>query len=205
VTVLFFTLFIAGGCEPKFYVKDKRQLMIIITMPESAYSAMLVLKQQGLGSGDQVNNRFFTQLQASMDKRRKKAAEEMKSLPSNTVGGQVGHEYLVHIFNRDMDQDFSSMSADNPLDNECYMDQDSKGTTWYCLVAKPIVQEATEVFKSVKPKMHGTRRREDDMDAEDSPVVVNNEPIATVRALATSLQTIQVGQQTMQVYQQRNR
>jgi hypothetical protein len=164
--------------------------MIIITMPESAYSAMMVLKQKVLGSGDQANNRFFTQLQASMDKRRKKAVEEMKSLPSNNVGGQVRHEYLVHIFDRDMHRDFSSMSANNPLDNECYMDQDSKGTTWYCLVVKPIVQEATEVFKSAKPKMRGTRRREDDMDAEASPVVANNELIVTVRALASSLQTI---------------
>jgi hypothetical protein len=201
---LFFTLFIAGGCEPEFYANDKRQLMIIITMPESAYSAMLVLKQHGLGSGDHANNRFFTQLQASMDKRRKRAVEEMKSLPSNNVGGKVRHEYIVHIFDRGMYRDFSSMSANNPLDNECYMDQDSKGTTWYCLVAKPIVQEATEVFKSAKPKMRGTRRREDDMDAEASPVVANNELIATVHALTTSLQTIQVGQQTMQVDHQRN-
>jgi hypothetical protein len=183
-------LFIAGGCEPELYVKDKRQLMIIITMPESVYSAMMVLKQQGLGSGDQANNRFFTQLQASVDKRRKKAIEEMKSLPSNNIGGQVRHEYLVHIFDRDMHCDFSSMSANNPLDNECYIDQDSKGTTCYCLVAKPIIQEANEVFKSVKPKMRGTRRREDDMDAEASPVVANNELIVTVRALASSLQTI---------------
>jgi hypothetical protein len=203
--ILFFTLFIAGGCEPEFYVKDKRQLMIIITMPESAYSAMMVLKQQGLGSGDQANNRVFTQLQASMDKRRKKAVEEMKSLPSNNVGGQVRHEYLVHIFERDMHCDFSSMFANNPLDNECYMDQYSKGTTWYCLVVNPIVQEATEVFKSAKPKMCGTRRREDDMDAEASPIVANNELIATVHSLASSLQTIQVGQQTMKVDQQRNR
>jgi histidinol phosphatase-like enzyme len=51
--------------------------MIIITMQESAYSAMMVLNQQGLGSGDHANTQFFTQLQASMDKRRKKAIEEM--------------------------------------------------------------------------------------------------------------------------------
>jgi hypothetical protein len=102
--------------------------MIIITMPESAYSAMLVLKQQGLGSGDQANNQFFTQLQASMYKRRNKAVEEMQSLPSNNVGGQVRHEYLVHIFDRDMPRDFISMSANNSLDNDCYMDQDCKGT-----------------------------------------------------------------------------
>jgi hypothetical protein len=196
--IVFFTLFIAGGCEPEFYVKDKRQLKIIISMPKSAYSAMMVLKQQGLGSGDQATTQLFTQLQASMDKRRKKAIEEMKSLPSNNVGGQVRHECLVHIFDRDMHRDFSSMSANNPLDNECYMDQDSKGTTWYCLVAKQIIQEATEV-------MRVTRRREDDMDAEASPVVANNDLIATARALASSLQTIQVGQQTMQVDQQRNR
>jgi hypothetical protein len=90
--IVCFTLFIAGGCEPNFYVKDKRRLMIIVTMPKSAYSAMLVLQQQGIESGDQANNRFFTQLQASMDKRRKKASEEMKILPSN----YFRHEYLVH-------------------------------------------------------------------------------------------------------------
>jgi hypothetical protein len=112
---------------------------------------------------------------------------------------------ILCISDRDMHRDFSSMSAHNPLDNECYMDQDSKGTTWYCLVAKPLTQEATKVFKSAKPKMHGTRRREDDMDAEASPIVVNNELITTVRALASSLQTTQVGQQTMQVDQQRSR
>jgi hypothetical protein len=106
-------LFTAGGCEPEFYVKDKRQLIIIITMPGYVYSAMLVLKQQGLGYGDQANNRFFTQLQASMDKIRKKAVEEMKSLPSNYGGGQVRHKYLVHIFDRDMHRDFSSMPANN--------------------------------------------------------------------------------------------
>jgi hypothetical protein len=178
--------------------------VIITNMPEYAYSAMLALNQQGLGSGDQSNNRLFTQLQASMDKRRKKAVEDMKSLPSKYVGGQVCHEYLVHIFNRDMHRDFGSMSANNPLDNECYIDKDSKGTTWYCLVAKPIVQEATEVFKAVKPKMHG-RRSEDDMDSEASPAVANYELIATVRVLATGLQTIKVDHQTMQVYQQRNR
>jgi hypothetical protein len=193
--VLFFTFFIAGGCEPEFYVKDKRQLMIIITMPESAYSAMMVLKQQGLGAGDKSNNRSFTQLWASMDKRIKKAVEDMKSLPSNNVRGQVRHEYFVHIFDMDMHRDFSSMSANYPLENECYMNQDSKGTSWYCLVANPIFQEATKVFKSAQPKMRGTRRREDDMGAEASSVVANNDPIATVRALATSLQTIQVGQQ----------
>jgi hypothetical protein len=53
--------------------------------------------------------------------------------------------------------------------------------------------------------MRGTRRREDDMDAEASPVVANNELIATARSLASSLQTIQVGQQMMQVGQQHNR
>jgi hypothetical protein len=53
--------------------------------------------------------------------------------------------------------------------------------------------------------VRGTRRCEDDMDAEASPVVANNDLIATARALASSLQTIQVGQQTMQVDQQRNR
>jgi hypothetical protein len=144
-----------------------------------------------------------------MDKRRKKAVEEMKSLPSNNSGGQVRHEYLVHIFNKDMHRDFSSMSANNPLDNECYMDQYYKGTTWYFLVAKPIVQEANEVSKLVKPKMRGTLRRGDDMDDEASPEIctldaANNELSATVHALATSLQTMQIGQQTMQVYQQRN-
>jgi hypothetical protein len=48
--IVCFTLFIDGGCEAEFYVKDKRQLMIIITISESAFSAMLVLQQQGLGS-----------------------------------------------------------------------------------------------------------------------------------------------------------
>jgi hypothetical protein len=128
--IVFFTLFIAGGCETEFYFKDKMQLVIIITMHESVYSAMLVLQQHGLGSGDQANNRFFTQLQASMDKRRKKAADEMKGLRSNNVCGQVRHEYLVHVFDKDNHCDFSSMSANNPLDNECDMDQYSKGTTW---------------------------------------------------------------------------
>jgi hypothetical protein len=71
----------------------------------------------------------------------------MKSLPSNNSGGQVRHEYLVHIFNKELHRDFSSMSANNPLDNEWYMDQDYKGTAWYCLVAKPIIQEVTEAFK----------------------------------------------------------
>jgi hypothetical protein len=53
--------------------------------------------------------------------------------------------------------------------------------------------------------MCGTRRREDDMDDEASPVVANNELIATVRALESSLHMIQVAQQTMQVDQQHNR
>jgi hypothetical protein len=96
--IVFFTLYIAGGCEPEFYVKDKRQVMIIVTIPEYAYSAMLVLQQRGLESRDQANNRFFTQLQASMYKIIKKAVEEMKILQSNNVGGQVRHEYLVHRF-----------------------------------------------------------------------------------------------------------
>jgi hypothetical protein len=107
VTVFFSNLFIDGVCEPELYGKDKRQLMIIITMPESAYSAIVVLNHQGLGSGDQSKNQVFTQRQSSMEKRRKKAVEEMTILPSNNVGGQVRQEYLVHIFDRDMHRDFN--------------------------------------------------------------------------------------------------
>jgi hypothetical protein len=61
------------------------------------------------------------------------------------------------------------MSANNPLDNECYMGEDFKGTIWYCMVVKPIVQEAIEIFNLAKPKMGCTRRSEDDMGTEASP------------------------------------
>jgi hypothetical protein len=144
-----------------------------------------------------------------MDNRRKKAFEEMKGLPSNNAGRKVRYNYLVHVFDKDMHHDFISMSESDPLDNECYMDQDSKGSTWYYLVAKPIVQEATKVFKSAMPKLCGTPRREDDMDAEASPAIgnlaiANNELIVDACPLASSLQTIHVGQQMMPFEQKRN-
>jgi hypothetical protein len=177
----FLPLFIAGGCEPKFYANHKMQVVIIITMPIVVYGAMQELQHQGIGSGDQTTNRFFTQ-----------ATNEMKSPQRNNFGWQFHHGYLVHVFDKDMHCDFSSMSSDKPIRNECYMGEDYNGTTWYCLVSKPIIQEAIEIFKWTKANMRGMRRRKNDMDTEASPAtsalaVANNELITTLCALMNSL------------------
>jgi hypothetical protein len=87
-----FTLYTTGGCEPEFYVKEKRQLLIIIMIPTGVYNANQVFHQQWVGYGDHFNNRFYTNLQKTMDNQRNKAIQEMKTIPGNSIGGQVCNE-----------------------------------------------------------------------------------------------------------------
>jgi hypothetical protein len=69
--IVSFTLYIAGVCEPEFYVRDYRQLMIIIMMPTVVSNAREVFEQPGLGCGDHSHCMFYTNLQATMDGQRK--------------------------------------------------------------------------------------------------------------------------------------
>jgi hypothetical protein len=52
-------------------MKDKRQQMIIITLPTVIFNAREVFEQQGLGHGYQSNNMFYMSLQATIDTHRK--------------------------------------------------------------------------------------------------------------------------------------
>jgi hypothetical protein len=135
-----FALYIAGVCEPEFYVRDNRQMMIIITTPTVVFNAREVIEQQGLRCGDQSNSRFYTSQQATMDTQRKQPIQETKTIPGNSIGGQVHNEYLVHTFNKAMHRDFGSMGSGNPLTNEINSDEDERGTFWYFLIANPIAQ-----------------------------------------------------------------
>jgi hypothetical protein len=83
-------------------VKYNRQLVIIITMQTGIYNANEVFQKQGLGYGDQSNNRFYTNMQATMENRRKQAIQEIKTIPGIIIGGQVRNEYNVHTFDKDV-------------------------------------------------------------------------------------------------------
>jgi hypothetical protein len=166
--------------------------MIIITMPTVIFNAREVFEQQGLGHGDQSNNRFYMSLQATMDTLGKQPIQEMKTImktiPGNSIGGQVRKEYLVHTFNNDMHRYVGSMGSENPLTNEVNSGEDERGTFWYLLIAKPIIQEAVEVFRSAKPKSRSTQRREEDMDTEAAPSRgADPELLATMHACPRNL------------------
>jgi hypothetical protein len=172
------------------------QLLIIIMMPTVVFNAREVFEQQGLGRGDQSHNRFYTSLQATMDTQRKQSIQEMKTIPGNIIGGKVRKQCLVHTFDKDMHHGFGSMGSGNPLTNEVNSGEDERGTFSYFLILKPIIQEVVEVFRSAKPKSCSTQRREEEMDTEAAPSHgADPELLATMRALATSIQTMQVGQQ----------
>jgi hypothetical protein len=186
--IVSFTLYIAGVCEPEFYVRDNRQMMIIITTPTVVFNAREVIEQQGLRCGDQSNSRFYTSQQATMDTQRKQPIQETKTIPGNSIGGQVRKEYLVHTFNNDMHRYVGSMGSENPLTNEVNSGEDERGTFWYLLIAKPIIQEAVEVFRSAKPKSRSTQRREEDMDTEAAPSRgADPELLATMHACPRNL------------------
>jgi hypothetical protein len=115
-------------------VRDKRQLMIIITMPTVVFNSHEVFEQQGFGRGDQSNIRLYTSLQATMETQIKQAIQEMKTIPGNSIGGQVRNEYLVHTLDKDMHCDFCSMGSGNPLKNEVNSGEDEKGPFRYFLI-----------------------------------------------------------------------
>jgi hypothetical protein len=94
-----------------------------------------------------------------------------------------------------MHRDFGSIASGNPLIIEINSGEDERGTVWYFLIVKLIVQEAVEVFRSAKQKLHSKQRREEESDTEAAPSRgADPELLATMRALATSIQTMQVGQ-----------
>jgi hypothetical protein len=75
----------------------------------------------------------------------------------------------VHTFKNDMNHDFGSMGSGYPLANDVNSDEYERGTCCYFLIAKPIVQEVVEVFRSVNPKSRSARRHEEDMHTEAAP------------------------------------
>jgi hypothetical protein len=134
-------------------------------------------------------------MQATMDNQRKQAIQEMKTIPSNSIGGQVRKDYLVHLFDNDMHHDCGSIGSGNPLTNEVNSGEDDKGTFWCFLIVKPTVLELVEVFRSKKPKLCSTRRREEKMDTKAAPSLdADPELLATVRVLTTSILTMHIGQ-----------
>jgi hypothetical protein len=91
--------------------------MIIITTSTVIFNVQEVFEQQGLGRGDQSNNRFNMSLQVTMDTQRKQSIQEMKTIPGNK-------EYLVHTFKNDMHIDFGSLGSGKPLTNEVNSGED---------------------------------------------------------------------------------
>jgi hypothetical protein len=132
----------------------------------------------------------------------------MKTIPGNSIRGQVYKEYNVNKFDKDMRRDFGSMGSGTPLINEVHSGEDEKGNFWYCLIAKPIIQEVVEVFRPAKPKSRSTGRREEEIDTEADisamPRAGGPDPelFATMRALAASIQTMHVGQQRTDIFLQ---
>jgi hypothetical protein len=141
-------------------------MMIIFTVPTIVYNTNEVFQHQGLGYGDQSNNRFYMNLRANMDNRRKQEIQEMKTIHGISIGGQVRNECFVNTFDKGMHCDFGSMGSGNPLANEVNSGEDNKGTFWYFLIVNLIVHEVVEVFRSAKPKLRNTQRRDEEMDTD---------------------------------------
>jgi hypothetical protein len=130
-----------------------------------------------------------------MDTPKKQAIQETKTIPGNSIGGQVSKEHILHRFDNDMHCNFGSMGSGNPHTNEIESGEDDKGTFWYFIILKPIVQEVVELFRLVKPKSRSTRIREEGMYTEAAPLRgADLELLATMCALATFIQTTQVCQ-----------
>jgi hypothetical protein len=84
----------------------------------------------------------------------------MKIIPGKSIRGQVRNEYLMHTFDKDIHCDFGSMGSGNPHRHEAHSGEDEKGTVWYFLISKSIVQEVVEVFRSATPKSYSMRKQE---------------------------------------------
>ena len=97
-----FTLLVASGCQVLFYIKNKRELRMIVTFPNVLFSAKRVLEQFGLGVGNQVQNKFYNELKLHLEKKKKEVYKLSKGVPGSSVVGTLRNEFLVHVFEQDM-------------------------------------------------------------------------------------------------------